>query len=88
MCLLCTNLCVLILSFLSIFGYHLLGNMTPKLNRECVMFIEHFAHFKLMSHEPMFLFSVACLTNSSSHTSLKLTKTDLSETSLGPANFL
>ena len=56
-----------------------------------VTFIERFVHsfifFWLMSHEPMSLFSVACLTNSSSHTSLKLTKTGLSKTSLGPANF-
>ena len=90
MCLSCTNQCVLFLSLLSIFGHHLLGNMTPKLNRGCVTFIERFVHsfiFWLMSHEPMSLFSVACLTNSSSHTSLKLTKTGLSETSLGPANF-
>ena len=58
-CLPCTNQCVLFLSFLSIFGRHLFGNMTPKLNRGCVMFIEcfvHFLHFKLMSQEPMSLF--------------------------------
>ena len=60
-CLLCTNQCVLFLSFLSIFGCHLFGNMTPKLNRGCVTFIEHFVHFlhfKLMSQEPMSLFSL------------------------------
>ena len=43
--LLCTNQCVLYLYFLSIFGHHLFGNMTPKLNRGCVMFIERFIHF-------------------------------------------
>ena len=41
----CTNQCVLLLSFFSIFGRHPLGNMTPKLNRGCVTFIERFVHF-------------------------------------------
>ena len=60
MCLLCTNQCVLLLSFLSIFGRHLFGNMTPKLNRGCVTFIERFIHFihffRLRFQEPMLLF--------------------------------
>ena len=48
--------------------------LMPYVNSVDVTFIErsvHFLHFKLMSQEPMSLFSVACLTNSSSHTSLK-----------------
>ena len=56
MCLPCTNRCVLFCLVLSIFGRHLLGNMTPKLNRGCVTFIERFVHFCLKSHEPMSLF--------------------------------
>ena len=53
-----------------------------------VTFIERFVHFLASGFmNPCPYFSVACLTNSSSHTSLKLTKTGLSETSLGPANF-
>ena len=53
-----------------------------------VTFIERFVHFfRLMFQEPMSLFSVACLTNSSSRTSLKLTKTGLVITSLRPVNF-
>ena len=43
--LLCTNQCVLFCPVLSIFGRHLLGNMTPKLNRGCVTFIERFVQF-------------------------------------------
>ena len=58
--LLCTNQCLLFCPVLSIFGRHLLGNMTPKLNRGCVMFIEcfvHFVHFfRLRFQEPMSLF--------------------------------
>ena len=85
MCLLCTNQCVLFCPVLSIFGRHLLGNMTPKLNRGCVTFSERFVHC-LKSHEPMSLFPTQ-LAGMTRYSWPKLTKTGLSETSFGPANF-
>ena len=85
MCLLCTNQCVLFYPVLSIFGRHLLGNMTPKLNRGCVTFSERFVHFSLPQVSwTHVLISLAGMTR---YSWPKLTKTGLSETSFGPANF-